>query len=44
MVRMNKNQKSNILYLIFNPLLSQKMAKTGIPDFSKNILLPEKRK
>jgi len=29
---------------MFDPFFSQKMAKTGIPDFSKNILLPEKRK
>ena len=33
----------DILYLVW-PLLQLKMTQTGIPDFTKNILLSEKRK
>jgi len=43
MAKIIKRQKSNILFMIFYPFFSQKMVKTGISDFSKNILLPEKK-
>ena len=39
-----QKEKNPIFYTMFHPFFSQKMAKTGIPDFSSNFSPPRKTK